>query len=205
IVLALLGTQLASVYCSVVGFFRGGSSPCGGSSTILLQESFDNLSGWNFTAGKGWKLLNGQLTVTTPDGEQRGFTGQTSWTDYTVKVQQANLQQGNGYGIYFRTSDQPTVNGYVFQYDPGYAKFLIRKVVDGNESPPIATAPIPAQFQWTNVTRLVQIDVRGSTFTASIDGTTVLQAQDTQFTSGRVGLRAWDDTHASFDNLTVSK
>lgn len=203
IIVALLGTQLASVYCSVVGFFGVSSPSCGENNTFLLQDSFDNLNGWSFTVGNGFRLQNGQL-VATVGGEQRGFTGDANWTDYTVEVQNANLQQGNGYGVYFRTTDEPTVNGYVFQYDPGYGKYVIRRVVNGNEMPPIAVSAT-APSQWTNVSRSVQIDVRGSTFTARVDGVTVLQARDSQFASGRVGIRTWDDTRASFDNLTVSQ
>ena len=203
VMLALLGVQLASVYCSIVGAFTS-SAECSEGSTILLQNSFDTLDGWNFTTGNGWRLQNGQLAV-TEGGEQRGFTGDPNWTDYSVEVEQANLQQGNGYGVYFRISNEPAINGYVFQYDPGYGAYLIRKVVNGNKSPPIAVAHAPAQFEWTNVARKIKVDVRGDTFTASIDGNTILQAQDRQFTSGRVGLRSWDSSRATFDNLAVSQ
>ena len=212
IVLALLGVQLGSVYCSVVGVFTDSSAQCGDdSSLVLLQDPFNTLDGWNFTAGNGWELQDGQLAV-TQGGEQRGFTGDANWTDYSVQVEQANLQQGNGYGVYFRISNEPAINGYVFQYDPGYrggaypnGAYLIRKVVNGNETPPIAVAAAPDHFEWTNVTRAIKVDVRGSSFTASIDGTTVLQAEDTQFTAGRVGLRSWDSSRATFDNLVVSQ
>ena len=212
VVLALLGVQLGSVYCSVVDIFIDAPAQCGGdSSTVLLQDPFDTLDDWNFTAGNGWELLDGQLAV-TQGGEQRGFTGDANWTDYSVQVEQANLKQGNGYGVYFRISNEPAINGYVFQYDPGYhggaypnGAYLIRKVVNGNETPPIAVAAAPDRFEWTNVTRTIKVDVRGSSFTTSIDGTTVLQAEDTQFAAGRVGLRSWDSSRATFDDLVVSQ
>lgn len=212
LVLALLGVQLSSVYCTVVGVFTSDAPQCGGAGdTTLLRDPFDSLDGWNFTSGTGFQLQDGQLAV-TEGGEQRGFTGDTNWTDYSVQVEQANLQQGNGYGVYFRVSNEPAINGYVFQYDPGYrggaypnGAYLIRKVVNGNETAPIAVTAAPDQYQWTNVTRTVKVDARGSSLTVSIDGATVLQTEDSQFASGRVGLRSWDSSRATFDNLVVSQ
>ena len=202
VVLAVLGVSLSAVYCSILGVFGSKSPQC--DSGVLLSDGFDSLAGWTFTQGSGWSNQGGKLVV-EQGGEHRGFTGNSSWTDYTVRVQQSTLGEGNGYGVYFRISNEPAINGYVFQYDPGYGAFLIRKVINGNETPPIGVSVAPPNFQWTNTTRAISIDVRGNNFTASVDNQVVVRATDSQFPNGRVGLRTWDSSRATFDNLTVSK
>jgi hypothetical protein len=147
-----------------------------------------------------------------PGGEHRGFTGEDNWDDYTVNISTANLDHGSGYGVYFRASNEPDIDGYVFQYDPGYrgghypnGAFLIRKVVDGDETNPIAVNPAPADYEWYDVDRQVSVKVQGDTFTALIDGEEVVQGTDSQFATGRVGLRTWDGSLGCFDDLTVSQ
>jgi Flp pilus assembly pilin Flp len=209
IILAILGVRLSSVYCGIVGLIGQTPSQC--AKGTLLQDPFDNLSGWNFSTGNGWVNQDGKMCA-AQSGERRAYTGQSDWSDYTVQAQQATLNSGDGYGVYFRVTNEPAINGYVFQYDPGYrggpypnGAFLIRKVTNGNETPPLAVSAAPADFQWNNTTRNVSVDVRGSTFTANLDGKQILQAKDSQYSTGRVGLRAWDSSNACFDNFSVSR
>jgi len=143
-------------------------------------------------------------------GEHRAFAvaGDTSWTDYTVELA-ASLLKGDGYGVYVRASNPQAVNGYVFQYDPGYnrsagGEFLFRKVVNGSESAPIARVKAPAGYDWYAQGRTIQVEVRGNTLVASIDGTTVLQVQDSTYSSGTIGVRTWDSTEATFDDVRVT-
>jgi hypothetical protein len=168
------------------------------------------LDAWD-TFGNGWLIEDGELLM-TQGGEQRALTGEESWTDYVVKLGLAELSQGNGYGLYFRTTGEPdSLTGYVFQYDPGYrtksspnGSFLIRKVENGQETPPIARADVPADFEWHDNAHDVAVDVSGETFDVSINGESVLTANDDSYANGRVGLRTWDGSRATFDNLTVT-
>jgi Flp pilus assembly pilin Flp len=209
IVLTLLGVNLTSVYCGVVAVF--GDTPPRCETGLLLTDNFDDLDGWSFVQGNGWENQDGQLCV-TQGGEHRGFTGDETWADYAVTVDQSELAQGDGYGVYFRASNEPNINAYVFQYDPGYrggpypnGAFLIRTVVNGGERSPIAVAAAPTDFEWNNVRRSIRIDVQGNTYTVFIDGTQVLQAQDDTYSEGRVGLRTWDGSRACFDDLSVQR
>ena len=204
IILTILGVSVSDVYCSIVGIFGG--DPAGCQVSLLWSDLFDDLDDWNFTRGNGWELDEGQL-CNTQGGEHRGFTGEENWDDYTINVGEAELDQGNGYGVYFRASDEPNVDSYVFQYDPGYGSgaFLIRKVRNGNETPPIGIVYAPPGYDWNDQSREVEVDVRGDTFTVSLDGEEVLEVQDDEFPNGKVGLRTWDGTRACFDNLTVTE
>jgi Flp pilus assembly pilin Flp len=95
------------------------------------------------------------------------------------------------------------MNGYVFQYDPGYSpgSFIIRKWVNGRElSVPIAVAKASG-YDWYNTPRDIQVVVKGDTFTAYVDGTPVLTATDSTYTSGGTGIRTWDSTQVCFDQF----
>jgi Flp pilus assembly pilin Flp len=209
--LFVFGVSLRSVYCAAVGGLTGREDVCEPIQELLLTESFDSLDGWSFnSSGTGWVIEEGQLRATR-DGEHRAFVGDSSWEDYTVTVDYADLEQGNGYGVYFRAEGEPdSINGYIFQYDPGYdpgrgGSFIIRKLDNGRESPPIAKALAPEGFDWTDATRQVSVDVRGDTYTVQLDGEEVLSVQDDTYSNGRVGLRTWDGTRATFDDLTVTR
>jgi hypothetical protein len=137
-------------------------------------------------------------------GEGRIFHVNLSQGDYTITVNGAVLNQGNGYGIWFRATNVEKVNGYTFQYDPGhgYGAFIMRKWVNGNELSPFAVAYAPG-YNWTTTPRQVQIVAKGNTFTAYVDGKQVLQGTDSTYTQGGVGFRTWDNTTARFGNISV--
>lgn len=156
------------------------------------------MSQWQIVRGH-WLARDGYLHG--GPGEGRIFRG-LSQSDYVITVNGAVLNQGNGYGLWFRATDFDRVNGYTFQYDPGYGAFIMRKWVNGNELSPFAMARAPG-YGWYNTPRQIQIAVKGNTFTAYIDGRQVLQGTDSTYASGGIGFRTWSNTTARFDNISV--
>ncbi|MBU1746499.1 MAG: hypothetical protein KKA73_02305 [Chloroflexi bacterium] len=168
---------------------------------------FDDFSagsaGWQEVQGSRWRVENGRYGA-GPGGEHRSFAGDEAWTDYTVTVS-ATLAEGNGYGMYFRATGWDHANAYIFQYDPGYGQgaFLFRKIVNGAEQEPLASEWAPPGFDWYDVNHQIMLVVRGNTFTAYVDGQSVLTAHDDAYSHGGVGLRTWDGSNAWFDNVAV--
>lgn len=201
--LQLYGISLQGAYCEVVSFFGAEPAACG--AVVLLEEAFDSLDAWTFTHGNGWVLEDGKLRI-EEYGEHRAFTGDEEWEDYTIHLGETVLYEGLGYGVYFRVTDEPDINGYAFQYDEGYGEsFIIREVVNGYElHPPIAVEPAPAGFDWYNTPHSVDVEVRGDTYTAYVDGNPVVSVIDDTSPSGKIGLRGWN-TDALFDDLTVTQ
>lgn len=191
--LAVFGTDVQGMYCRAVSSI-GFSQACGS----YFSDDFNNLSAWQIVMGK-WQAKDGELLG--GPGEGRIFR-HLSQSDYVITVNGAVLDQGNGYGIWFRASNVEKVNGYTFQYDPGYGAFIMRKWVNGNELTPFAVARAPG-YNWYNTPRQVQIVVKGNTFTAYIDGKQVLQGTDSTYTSGGIGFRTWSNTTAHFDKISV--
>ncbi|MCK5054045.1 MAG: DUF1080 domain-containing protein [Anaerolineales bacterium] len=211
--LAATGTSTMDLYCSALGILNVEPASC--QAQDLLAENFDIFDAWNITSGKHWELVAGKLFV-GPGGEHRAFTGDENWEDYTINIADAVLDRGNGYGVYFRVSEEPDINGYAFQYDPGYQQglpgggkngaFIIRKIVDGRELwPPLAVEPAPVDYEWRDISRKVSVQLDGDTFTAYIDDQEVVQATDDSYSEGRIGLHTWGGSEASFDGLTVTQ
>ncbi|MBM3128563.1 MAG: DUF1080 domain-containing protein [Chloroflexi bacterium] len=195
LVLTLFGVDLQGAYCRVVSAV-GFANACGS----YFSDDFGNLGNWKIVNGN-WQTKDGDL-VGGP-GEGRIFHD-LSHGDYTITVNGAVLNQGNGYGLWFRATNTSNVNGYTFQYDPGYAggAFIMRKWVNGNELSPFAVARAPG-YNWYGTSRDIQIVAKGSTFTAYVDGKPVLQGSDSTYTHGGVGFRTWSSTTARFGKISV--
>lgn len=115
--------------------------------------------------------MNGVL-VPTAGGENRLAFGDTGWTNV-----------------------KPDISGYCPQFDPGLGnKFVVRKVVNGAESSPIAIASMPPGFSVYGTPHDITIHAEGSHITVLVDGVKVLDFVDSTFASGGAGLRSWDGT-----------
>ena len=186
--MSLMGIGVRDVYCDVL-------SGLGGDGCSFIPEK------WNSVKGH-WKT--GDPLCGGP-GEGRIFADDFSGEDYIINIDSAQLYQGNGYGVFFRTTNEDHVNGYNFQYDPGWGggAFLFRKWVNGHELPPIAVARAPG-FEWHNTDRQITVSVVGDTFQAYVDGELVLTATDDTYSEGGVGLRTWDNTEACFSGISIT-
>jgi Flp pilus assembly pilin Flp len=197
LVLRIGGVTLKQVFCKTITSLGGKPALC---SNALFQDDFNNLKNWQIVNGN-WQSINGQLCG--GGGEGRIFSPISGATDYVVNLNGATMTKGNGYGLYFRSSNVSKVNGYSFQFDPGYGEYILREWYQGNEfSNPIARYK-PTSPSW-NSTHNVQIIVRGSTYTASVDGKQVFQISDPSYTMGGIGLRTWDSTQVCFDSISVN-
>jgi fructan beta-fructosidase len=204
--LQLTGMTLADLYCNIARAISG-SDTCALAREDYCSDDFPtDMSGWNGTTGQ-WGVANGQLCTAGYGRTFNRCSQETVRSDYVVSLDGANLMRGNGYGVFFRATDVTTrPNGYIFQYDPGYAggAFIFRKWVDGNELwPPFAVARAQG-YDWYNTPRDVKVVVEGNTFTAYVDGVAVLTATDDTYTEGASGLRTWDSTSLCVDGFSTS-
>ncbi|MBO9348476.1 DUF1080 domain-containing protein [Chloroflexus sp. MS-CIW-1] len=194
--LTLTGEGTRDALCRAAGAF-------GSNCSDLFVDNFAHLDNWTIQNGR-WQVRDGRLCI---EGTGRIYHS-LNRSDYVIDINLARISQGNGYGIFFRDSGGPAFNGYTFQYDPGYGKgaFIFRKWINGRElSVPIARVDAPTGYNWYGSDRQVRVEVRGDTFTAFIDGQLVVQARDTTFTQGGIGLRSWDATSVCFDDLRIRR
>lgn len=199
VALSQLGINLRAVYCSVVGGLGG--KYC----QHYCQDDFSSSDGWSQMNNKGWSISNGKM-CNTGSYEQRAFNtcSQNDLPkDYMITLKNANLSQGDGYGLFFRLQSTNPTNGVVFQYDPGAKGFLFRKWVNGWEvNPAIAFKSMPG-YNWHNVPHNISVKVQGNTYTGYVDGQPILTATDNTFSGGSTGLRTWDRTKMCAEGYTI--
>ena len=202
LLISVTGNTISGVFCLVV---RGLNPQTSGSCAYYLSDKFANMNNWLLYWGSpGWSLSNGQLVMT---GDNRLVNKTLLPNDYRVIADKAQLVSGNGYGLMFRMNQSGyNYSGYSFQIDPGYGNAFVFRRYDQNGaelSTPLSTSHMPANFN-LNAPHKVEVVVVGSTFQAYVDGSLVLTANDSTYTSGQVGLRTWDTSVARYDNLTVT-
>ncbi len=173
---------------------------------LFLFDNFDDgdAVGWYPALGDSWRVTDNRYCAGKVTTDHHSFVGDPAWTDYTISTR-AELQAGDGFDIFFRASPLSPLNGYVFQYDPGYGTgaFLFRKISNNRESWPLAVVRVIGEFGWHNSPHLIEIHAQGPAFTAFIDGQQILQATDDAYPTGQIGLRLRDGSAACFDDITV--
>ncbi|MEI6845804.1 MAG: family 16 glycoside hydrolase [Candidatus Firestonebacteria bacterium] len=201
---------------SVLGCSLHGVASSSIETSATTGENFNdgNANGWASYNAKLWSVIDGKYYGgrSSPAGaENKTFFGDPTWTDYNITLD-AKLINGPGYGIYFRASDYNAVDGYCFQYDPGWQNgtFIVRKITNGGESNPIATYSLPTGYDWRGSEKNIKIEVSGSTYkfyVGDVNGgsSPVMTVTDSTFTSGAIGLRTWSSSYASFDNVNISQ
>ncbi len=193
-----ISTATAEVGCSVHYWpFAQPSAP-----SALFASDFSSMSMIKVLSGR-WVIAS-DILKNISNGEARVSFGDNSWRDYSITLN-ATLDRGDGYGLYYRADGKANISGYVFQYDPGYGSgaFLVRKVVNGAESAPLAVTRIPAGFPVYDKQHQITVTVIGNKQEIFVDSVKMLTLTDSTFSSGSAGLRTWDSTRAEFDSVTV--
>jgi fructan beta-fructosidase len=206
-ILSLLGIQVSDIYCEVAQGL-GAKGSC--RNLIFFDDFGSGDDNWHsfFGHDDNWTFNDEDKNLChTGNGGDVLLADGSNGSDYNISAD-ANLASGNGYGLFFRTTknDADRIEGYTFQYDPGYSggQFIMRKWVNGYELwPPFAAAAPSDDFDWHNVDRNIEVEANGDVFTAKVDGEEVLVGTDDSYPEGDAGIRAWGSSRACFDNFTV--
>jgi hypothetical protein len=121
----------------------------------------------------------------------------SGWTDYTTTAT-IKSTDNDAMGIMFRYQDQN--NYYRFTWDKERSSRSLIKVQSG-------VATVLAQDFVPYVTGQeyqVKISAQGRNLQVSIDGSPVLSATDSTFSSGTIALYSWANASAYFDDITVA-
>ncbi len=149
--------------------------------------------------------------------------GGEEWKDYVFEAD-ARAERGH-VGLWFRADmhnegggNGRGVQGYYLVLDPSHKKCrLWRARKDGlrpagskevevnnfSNPTPIAEQASPASATHGSWIRL-RVEVKGSRIACSINGQTVITAEDDTYTTGSVGLFAYKSADARFDNIRVN-
>ena len=168
----------------------------GSVNPVLFYSALNSLNGFTPLTGS-WVPGAGGLT-SGGDASSLVATG-GNWGDFTFQTT-ATFTSDDGYGMYYR-SDSDASSGYVLQFDPVQDMLVVRKIVDGVESAPLASASMPGGFSGQHS---ISVSVGGSGHTVQVDGATVMTFQDSTYGSGTVGLQTSAGSNVNFTGFTVS-
>lgn len=180
-------------------------------ATLVFSDGFEdgNANGWTAPRGQ-WQVCQppGQsfaYCVTPADNTYPfAFAGSTSWTNYSVEAAVYVTGIDGGVAIIGRAVD----NSHFYmlqlkQYRQTHGWFLHRR--DGDRWVDIAFNNYPwVAGRWYRL----KLDMQGSQLTASISTnggasyTTLGSVNDSTYSRGRIGVRAWDTT-AYVDKVRV--
>jgi hypothetical protein len=195
---------------SLLGSTGGETKPA---SDVLFQDDFSNTSsGWDkYTDATGsTDYVDGtyQIYVNDVNYDLWANPGKT-FTDVIVEVDATKVSgpENNDFGVICRYQDS---ENYYFGFLASDGYYSIGKVVANEQSlfEEGGMAPTTA-VKAGNVSNHVRMDCVGSKLSLYVNGTLLSEVEDTNLTSGDVGLIAGTfeeaGTKISFDNFVVRK
>lgn len=176
----------------------------GGPPAALFEDNFED------GAADGWATVGGSWSIGTEEslafaqnglyGEAIAYTGEASWTDYTLEADVKVKKLGGNGGILFRYQDAN--NFYMFRLnDTGSTADLYKKT--GGSLQMLASVPVTVN---PNQVYRLKATVQGASITGSVDGTNLISwtGSGAELASGKIGLRVHSGM-ASFDNVRVTE
>jgi len=210
--LALMLMGLVSVGCSAVPDILA-SNPTQAGSNVLFQDDFsESTSGWT-TLNEGNRLIayeNGGLRFLVNDAKYDYWsTPGLKFSDVHVEVDVTKVAgpDDNDFGIICRYKDENNFYGLLISSDGYYG---ISKMKEGVHNVIGADGMQVSDIirKGTGTNRL-EADCVGEMLRLSVNGEKLVEAQDSDFASGEVGLVAGafnePGVDISFDNFIVMK
>ena len=190
-------------------------NPAPASAAVLLSDDFSagNLDGWQSldSAPGKWVAESGRL-------QQRGdVRGENSNEDAVIFARNAALgdgileadiyaTSGSEAGVVFRGSDKGYYRVTLYGNVPNAApKAHLEKVVDG-KAQRIAAVPVSTWAGYELATwQRVTVSTSGNRISVSVNGTRIVDATDSAFSSGWAGVWTTADMGAQFDNVRIQR
>ena len=175
------------------------------SPTAVLElpflDSFDSgpRSEWRPISGD-WRMVNGQYTATGSDSEWvYSVVGDPNWQDYVIETDYS-IEGYDKVAILVRAGGTSAL-GLSFRLRWGEVSWLIWQEGDWST---LASG----ELKHSTGSGRMRIEVRGSTFTGSIDGLSQLTVTDNSSTTGYVGVGIYCRGGANcpiFDNFQITR
>ncbi|MFI5915931.1 polysaccharide lyase family 1 protein [Dactylosporangium sp. NPDC051541] len=167
------------------------------SAATLFSDDFNdgNANGWS-TSGGSWSAGSGAYAQSSSSASAKALAGSTTWstTTVTARVTASTFGGSASRGIGVAARAQSSSNFYALVLTANAVQ--IRK----GATTTLASAPFSAA---TGTAYTLSLAANGSALTGSVNGTQVVAATDTSYSTGRVGLLA-NYVAGAFDDVVVS-
>ncbi len=201
---------LATLACQAV---TGGTGGTGEESDILFQDDFsDPSSGWDrVTVDSGeTNYANGVYRIFVNEASTDVWANPgLDFTDVQVEVEATKVggADDNDFGVICRSQDEDNFYFFIISSDGYYG---IGKIVGDSQALIGMEAMLPSEeIRQGDATNHIRADCTGSRLALYVNGELLQEVEDTQFTSGDVGLMAGTfdtpGTDIHFDNFVVSR
>ena len=171
-------------------------------AATLFSDNFDdgNANGWSKSGGS-WSVVSDGSPVyrqSSTGADAKAQVGTTTWTDYATQARVKPTAWSGTRRYAAVVSRAQNMTNFYFLALANNGQVILGKRVSGATTN-LATASLGVSLGTWYTLRL---ETFGSTLRGSVNGTQVVTATDSSFSSGRVGFSTYY-TAASFDDLTV--
>ena len=189
------------------------SSPVGGCNPFSENFNDDVADNWVTDGSDTWDVIFGAYCM---EGSRPAiniarwtyYNSDSSDFTYQARVRKTSGSTSSSMGLYFRSSDGSiTNNAYIFHINAN-GSYKYCKYVNGNFvylSGWISSSAINAGLDVWNTLKVV---AQGTNFDLYCNGTLLTSFTDTSHSTGKVGLKAYDETGPSnvveFDDVKLS-
>jgi Laminin G domain len=179
-------------------------TPTATASSSLFSDTFESdavgstPAGWSiYGTNAGFSVQqNGSHVYDHSGWTAVSIAGSTNWTNYSYSVSMLpNNWASEADGVLFRVRDS---NNYYFLQYTGGTTLSVLKVVNSSSTTLASKALTMSVSSW----HTIQVDVSGSSLTASVDGTKQLVVTDGTFATGAIGVGA--NSPVQFDTVAVT-
>jgi pectate lyase len=168
-------------------------------ATLFADDFSDgNADGWTRSGGS-WSVVSGAYQQTSTGADAKAQAGSITWTAQTVSATVRPVAFGNttrSAGIVARAQNMTNFYSLVLV---GGGSVQLRRTSGGGVAT-LASAPLVVS---TGTTYTLTLSASGSSLTGAVNGSALVSATDSTFSSGRVGLVA-SFASVVFDTVLVT-
>jgi hypothetical protein len=178
-------------------------------SSILFQDSFNSASLSNWSISPLGLLANWTAAQDIADynggGHTQLFAGNTAWTDYTVETRFNVFSISNYPGGLRGRVNTASGAGYEAWILPNSNTIVLYRVTGWSIDSPGLTAlgSFTVANMDPNVFHSLKLTFSGTSISVIYDGTTIITATDSNFTSGAIALDV-SNQHMQFEDVIVT-
>jgi hypothetical protein len=183
------GSQSHSITIPSVYTVYTASYVSGESAALPWSDTFTNLNNWTTQNGT-WSVASNTLTGTSSI-DALIVAGNITWTDYTVTLigMVNTISDQRNVDIVFRFTD---TNNFYFAGIGGWgSQYEISKMLSGTPSQLVGYGTVSSIS--INTPYTIRVSAISNTITLYVNSNQVLQTTDSSFSSGEIGIRAYND------------
>ena len=203
---------VALMLISIIGTYKTVPTEVRAYENIKFQDNFEDktINTWRIIEGS-WSVENNKYVISQAGSGLKTVVDSVNISDGTVEADISILDKGQG-GLIVRGSNYGTgvdnMSGYYVCIDPTADKVQLHKLGKQNPTDSQNTyLGLIREKSYTlenNKEYHVKVELKGSSIKVYVDNNLVLDAQDSTFTHGSIGLRNHWST-GTYDNVKVTK